>query len=178
MVVNKKGGLIMRKEFTGVTMNHALNVFDSVEITDKKMFKRILDIQTHPEWEVCCTNTSTYIGTMGISCTGNVIAAYAEDVSSVVYGEHRITDRKIKECSLEQWRRAVAPEAFVTEVRIKSIWIEDYHAFKIMRNNTLKNFIRLGYPIEITSGRLENIVGKDKIISALIEIDDYIKNCK
>lgn len=178
----------MRNEFRNVLMNHGIEAFNNVNTDNRyqELLTRILNIINNPQWEICCTNKDVYIGPIGITLTGDVIAAYAQDVASIYNANgHRYIPEptgKEKECSLKEWHRTIESEAWVRNVKIESIWIQDGIAYSMYKQDKLKYFKKLGYKIEITPGAglysIEEVMSWDSIqdvYDMLNEMDEYVR---
>lgn len=153
----------MREDFKNIVMFHGVSATEYS--TPKQAFKKIKAIAENPEWEICCSNV--HYGNIGIICTGDVIVAYNDDVSSLIDDNgHRYTDNHDDECTLEQWNNSVGTEAWVKNVKIHGIWIDEFYANQLVRSNLLKNFAKFGN-IEIINHN--SLIAKKAI-------DEYLNN--
>lgn len=115
-------------------VNHGLQAFRIKNVDDiNEALKRLDDIINNPDWEVCCSNSSTYIGPIGVSGYGNVVAYYPVDVWSIVDGDsstrciaQRGTER-LKEYRESGTLLSDHDEYFVKYLNPTAIWVKEWY---------------------------------------------------
>lgn len=114
-------------------VNHGLQAFCKGDVNDiNSSIKRIDDILENPEWEICCSNKSIYIGPIGITGHGNVTAYFPIDVYSKI--DENTSERYISEIGtdrLSEYRKFGSDidhdEYFVKTLNPTAIWVKEWY---------------------------------------------------
>lgn len=92
--------------------------------TPSMAIENIIAIINNPSIEIAVSREDQPLGGIGVYCSGTVLAMYPYDCQSKVIDGHR--QSLMRPCTLERFLESKCTcEAFVTEVKVESIWIKE-----------------------------------------------------